>query len=118
MPNEEFKAQAEQQGFPVPDVVVDGEVIEADPPRRLVTTWRMLMDPAMAKEGFTRITYEIEPQQGGGSCSLTLIHELDGAPRVASLVAGEQEEQGAGGGHAWVLSDLKSLLETGSTLAG
>ena len=118
VPNEEFKAQAEQQGFPVPDVVVDGEVIEADPPRRLVTTWRMLMDPAMAEEGFTRVTYEIEPQQDGGSCSLTLVHELDGAPWVASLVAGEQEEQGAGGGHAWVLSDLKSLLETGSTLAG
>lgn len=118
VPNEEFKAQAEAQGFPCPDVVVDGEVIEADPPRKLVTTWRMLMDPAMAEEGFTRITYEIEPQQDGGSCSLTLVHELDGAPRVASLVAGEQEEQGAGGGHAWVLSDLKSLLETGSTLAG
>ena len=28
----------------VPDVIVDGEVIEADPPRRLVQTWRMLMD--------------------------------------------------------------------------
>ena len=118
VPNAEFKAQAEQHGVPVPDVVVDGEVIEADPPRKLVTTWRMLMDPALAEEGFTRITYEIEPQQGGGSCSLTLVHELDGAPGVASLVAGEHEEQGAGGGHAWVLSDLKSLLETGSTLAG
>ncbi|HEX6425130.1 MAG TPA: SRPBCC domain-containing protein [Acidimicrobiales bacterium] len=118
VPNDDFKAQAGAQGFPVPDVVVDGEVIETDPPRKLVTTWRMLMDPAMAEEGFTRITYEIEPQPGGGSCSLTLTHELDGAPLLASLVAGEQEEQGAGGGHAWVLSDLKSLLETGSTLAG
>lgn len=117
VPNDEFKAQAEEHGFPCPDVIIDGDVIEADPPRKLVTTWRMLMDPAMAAEGFTRITYEIKPLDAG-SCSLTLIHELDGAPTVASLVAGEQEEQGAGGGHAWVLSDLKSLLETGSTLAG
>ena len=39
-----------------PDVVVDGEVIEADPPRKLVQTWRMLWDPEMAAEGFTRLT--------------------------------------------------------------
>lgn len=97
-------------------MVVDGEVIEADPPRRLVTTWRMLMDPSMAEEGFTKITYEIK--QLDGFCSLTLTHDLEGAPKVASLVAGQQEEFGAGGGHAWVLSDLKSLLETGKTLAG
>ena len=43
-----------------PEVAVDGEVIEADPPRKLVQTWRMLMDPEMAAEGFTRLTYEIE----------------------------------------------------------
>ena len=35
-------------------------MIEADPPRKLVQTWRMLMDPEMAAEGFTRLTYEIE----------------------------------------------------------
>jgi uncharacterized protein YndB with AHSA1/START domain len=46
-------------------VAVDGEVIEADPPRKLVQTWRMLMDPEMAAEGFTRLTWEIEPTQGG-----------------------------------------------------
>jgi hypothetical protein len=34
------------------------------------------------------------------------------------MVAGGGEAEGAGGGHAWILSDLKSLLETGSTLAG
>lgn len=35
------------------------EVLEAEPPRRLVTTFRMLMDPSMADEGFTRISHEI-----------------------------------------------------------
>ena len=116
VPGEEFKAQAEATGFPCPDVIIDGEVIEADPPRKLVTTWRMLMDPTMAAEGFTRVTHEIKDL--GGFCSLTLVHELDGAPNLAAIVGGQQEEFGAGGGWAWVLSDLKSLLETGKTLAG
>ena len=35
---------AAEMGFAIPDVVVDGEVIEADPPHQLVQTWRMLMD--------------------------------------------------------------------------
>jgi hypothetical protein len=34
------------------------------------------------------------------------------------MVAGELDETGAGGGWAWILSDLKSLMETGTTLAG
>jgi len=100
-----------------PDVVVDGEVIEADPPRKLVQTWRMLMDPDMAAEGFTRLTYEIE-EIDGGATKLTVTHDLTGAPALARMVAGEDEATGAGGGWAWVLSDLKSLLETGAPLAG
>jgi uncharacterized protein YndB with AHSA1/START domain len=119
VPNAEFKAGVEAQGYPCPDVVVDGEVVEADPPHKLVTTWRLRMDPTIEAEGFTRITYEIKPIDDG-VCSLTLTHELDGAPATAALVSGANEElsDGGGGGHAWVLSDLKSLLETGSTLAG
>ena len=97
-----------------PEVVVDGEVIEADPPRKLVQTWRMLMDPDLQAEGFTRLTYEIEPGEYG--TKLTVIHELEGAPRLAALVDGKLESEGAGGGWAWVLSDLKSLLETGERL--
>jgi uncharacterized protein YndB with AHSA1/START domain len=119
VPNDDFRAAVEAQGQPCPDVIIDGEVIEADPPRKLVTTWRMLMDERCAADGFTRITYEIKPY-GDNACALTLTHELDGAPWVAQLVSGQQDDDGAGGGggHAWVLSDLKSLLETGSTLAG
>jgi uncharacterized protein YndB with AHSA1/START domain len=97
--------------------VVDGEIVEADPPRRFVQTWRMLMDPAMAAEGFTRLSYDIDPLDGGVT-RLTVTHELDGTPRLANLVDGSQEDKGAGGGWAWVLSDLKSLLETGTPLAG
>ncbi|HEX2809551.1 MAG TPA: SRPBCC domain-containing protein [Kineosporiaceae bacterium] len=114
--NDEFKAAAAAGGRPCPDVVVDGEVIEADAPRRLVTTWRMLMDPDLAAEGFSRISYDIK-ELDGGFCSLTVTHELEGQPKLAALVSGSLEEFGAGGGHPWILSDLKSLLETGKTLA-
>jgi uncharacterized protein YndB with AHSA1/START domain len=96
-----------------PDVVVDGEVIEADPPRKLVQTWRALWDPAMVAEGFKRLTWEIEPGPGGVT-TLTVTHELDGAPMTAAQVSGAIKE--AGGGWAFVLSDLKTLLETGKAL--
>lgn len=118
--NEEFKAAAAANGYPCPDVVVDGEVIEADPPHKLVTTWRMLMDPTCIAEGFTTITHDIK-QLDTGACLLTLTHKLDPSHKtIAALVSGQMEErgEGGGGGHAWVLSDLKSLLETGSGLAG
>jgi uncharacterized protein YndB with AHSA1/START domain len=99
-----------------PDVIVDGEVIESDPPRRLVQTWRMLMDEQLKAEGFTRLTYEIEATDHG--TKLTVTHELEGAPGLSTMVSGALEHTGAGGGWAWVLSDLKSVLETGSRLGG
>jgi len=98
-----------------PEVAVDGEVIEADPPHRLVMTWRMLMDDEMIAEGFTRLTYEIEEGRGGVT-KLTLTHDLEGAPRLAVLLSGGLEDTGAGGGWNWVLSDLKTLLETGTSM--
>ena len=104
----------EKAGFT--GTMVDGEVIEADPPRKLVQTWRLLMDPELEAEGFTRVTYEIE--EADGSTRLTVIHDLDGAPKLAPMVSGELSGTGAGGGWAWILSDLKSLLETGAPLAG
>jgi uncharacterized protein YndB with AHSA1/START domain len=109
-------ASQEMLAMGAPEIIVDGEVIESDPPRKLVQTWRMLMDPTMEAEGFTRLTYEIAEVEHSG-CKLTVTHELEGAPVLAALVAGEQEATGAGGGWAWVLSDLKSLLETGTALS-
>ena len=118
-PGAAFRVHASEEFLEsgAPDVIIDGEVLEVDPPRRMVQTWRMLMDPDMAKEGFTRLTYEIDPREDG-STKLTVIHELDDAPKLAVLVGGGSEDQGAGGGHAWILSDLKTLLETGARLAG
>ncbi|MEA2271057.1 MAG: hypothetical protein QOC64_3667 [Solirubrobacteraceae bacterium] len=106
----------EMRAHGAPEVAVEGEVVEADPPRRLVQTWRMLMDADMATHQ-TRLTYEIEAGEGGVT-KLTLIHDLEGAPRLAALLAGEMEDAGAGGGWSWVLSDLKTLLETGTSFKG
>jgi uncharacterized protein YndB with AHSA1/START domain len=99
----------------LPEVAVDGEVIEADPPRKLVQTYRFLFNPASIAEGFTRVTWEIADTSAGFT-KLTVTHELDGAPGMAAMVGSDFSLQGAGG-WGWILSDLKSLLETGKTLA-
>lgn len=104
-----FASEAMKQ-YGGPDIVVDGEVILSDPPRRLVQTWRALWDPEMVAEGFTRLTWDIEPL-ANGITALTVTHELEGAPKTAAQVAGTISE--AGGGWRFILDDLKALLETG-----
>jgi uncharacterized protein YndB with AHSA1/START domain len=98
------------KAFMEADVVVDGEVLEADPPRKLVQTFRMLWDPEMVAEGFKRLTWEIE-QEAPGLSKLTVTHDVEGAPKTALQLAGEIP--GTGGGWSFILSDLKTLLETG-----
>jgi uncharacterized protein YndB with AHSA1/START domain len=91
-----------------PEVIIEGEVVEADAPRRLVQTWDALFDPRIAAEAATQLTFEIEPADGGVT-TLTVTHELAGAPTTAALVGGAIPE--AGGGWRFVLGDLKALLE-------
>ena len=109
------RANAGMKQMGMPDVVVDGEVIEADPPRKLVVTWRMAMDPRLNAEGFTRLTYEIVEGKGGVS-RLSVIHDLADRPGHAAMVAGVLQGPGEGGGWLWILSDLKSLLERGEQM--
>jgi uncharacterized protein YndB with AHSA1/START domain len=87
----------------------DAEVTEWDPPRRLVHGWRSLYEPEMADEAESRVTWEIELQPDGTTL-LTVTHDqLEGAPKTAASVAGV--------GWMYVLSGLKTLLETGTPLA-
>src|ERR1700676_5614656 len=72
----------------IPEVILDGEILEVSAPRKLVQTWRMLMDPGLAAEGFTHLTIELQPLRGGVT-KLTVTHDLTGAPKLAALVAGE-----------------------------
>jgi len=91
------------------DAEWDEEVFEAEPPRRLVHQWISAYDPELAAEEPSRITWEIEPQDGGVT-KLTVVHDrLEGAPKTAEQVAG---------GWMYVLSGLKTLLETGRPLGG
>jgi uncharacterized protein YndB with AHSA1/START domain len=94
-------------------VIFDGEVIEADPPWRLVQTWHVLLDAGTRAEPDTRLSWEIAEGSSGVNM-LTLTHDLAGAPETAALAEGRHSA--AGGGWAWVLSDLKTLLETGRPL--
>ena len=91
------------------DLRWEEEVLESDPPRRLSHVWISAYDDEMAAEEPSRVTWEIEPQKEGDFCLLTVTHDrLEGAPKTAAGV----------GGTGWmgVLSNMKSLLETGSSL--
>jgi uncharacterized protein YndB with AHSA1/START domain len=96
-----------------PDVVIDGEVLESDPPRRLVQTWHAFFDPATAAEPPTRLTWELRDLDNGMT-ELTVTHELEDAPATNAITSGQVQE--AGGGWAFILSDLKTLLETGRAM--
>ena len=103
----------EMQAMGMPELLLDGEVIEADPPRKLVHTWHPLWDESVTAEAPTRVTYEID-EDDEGYTRLTVTHELEGAPFTAESVAvGPARLHEGGGGWPWILSSLKTLLETG-----
>jgi len=88
-------------GSGVADVV--GEVVVSEPPTRLVTTWAAPDGPPA--HGPSRVTFDI--QAHGEIVRLTVTHEN---------LADEEERRNASAGWSAVLSNLKSLLETGSPL--
>ncbi len=83
-----------------------GEVLEIVPERKLVLSWRNEFMPQLKEEGYSRMTYELEPQ--GDSVKLTVVHEID---RTESKLI-----QAVSNGWPHILSSLKSLLETGESL--
>jgi uncharacterized protein YndB with AHSA1/START domain len=109
------RASAEMKAMGMPDEMVVGQVLESDPPRRLVQTWHPLFVPTGSAEPPTRLTYQID-EGVSGICTLTMIHDVTGAPMVAGMVPGGGDPSQGHGGWPWVLSDLKSLLETGKRM--
>jgi uncharacterized protein YndB with AHSA1/START domain len=83
-----------------------GEIVEYDPPRRLVLAWHHQLHPELNAEGFSRCTIELEP--AGETVRLTVVHAID--KRESRLL------QAVSTGWPAILSGLKSLLETGEPL--
>jgi uncharacterized protein YndB with AHSA1/START domain len=108
-------AEMQQQG--APEILIDGEVLEVDPPNRLVQTWHAYFTPETAAEAPGRLTWEIVAEDGGLT-RLTVSHELIDTPNTLAAVANDETLQRGGGGWDWILSDLKSLLETGASIGG
>jgi uncharacterized protein YndB with AHSA1/START domain len=92
--------------FPDGRLADSGEVVEIDPPRKLVLKWKHELFPELTGEGFSRMTYTLEPQ--GDMVKLTLLHEMD--KRESKFI------KAVGGGWPIIIASLKSLLETGESL--
>ncbi len=85
-------------------VADSGKILESDPPNRLVIRWQNEWKPEIKAEGWSRCTMTLEPYQG--AMKLTIQHEMEGE--------GTQFIEAVSGGWPRILSNLKSLLETGS----
>jgi uncharacterized protein YndB with AHSA1/START domain len=90
--------------FPDGRVADAGEIVEIDPPSRLVLKWRNEFRPELKFEGYSRCVVELEPV--AGAVKLTITHAVDRAE--SKLI------EAVSGGWPRILSNLKSLLETGS----
>lgn len=83
-----------------------GQVVEFDPPRKLVITWRNEFKPELKEEGYSQLSHELE--QMGDMVKLTTIHSM---PKPQSKLI-----DAVSGGWPMILASLKSLLETGESL--
>jgi len=86
------------------EVADSGEILECEPGRRAVIKWRNEFRADLREEGHGRCTIVLEPE--GEVVKLTITHEMD-LPRSELIKA-------VSGGWPRILSNLKSLLETGS----
>jgi uncharacterized protein YndB with AHSA1/START domain len=83
-----------------------GEIVESDPPNRLVLKWRNEFKPELRAEGYSQCVFEIEP--AGAAVKLTVTHSIErDKSKLIQAVS-----------HGWprILSNLKSLLETGQVV--
>ena len=86
---------------------VEGEILEVDPPRRLVHTFRAHWSEATLADPVSRVTWEID-EVSPGVCRVTLLHDR--------LVEGSATARIVTSGGPKILSGLKTLLETGADL--
>jgi uncharacterized protein YndB with AHSA1/START domain len=87
-------------------IMDSGEILEAEPPRRMVIRWQHQNKPELKAEGESRCAMELEP--AGTAVKLSITHTIEREP--SKLI------EAVSGGWPKVISNLKSLLETGSTV--
>ncbi len=80
-----------------------GEVVEAERHKRLVIKWRNEFRPELKSEGYSRCTMELQPEKDAVKLTITHVMERDDSKFIEAV----------SGGWPKVLSNLKSLLETG-----
>lgn len=81
-----------------------GEIVEAEPPRRLVIRWQHRLKPELEAEGPSLCTMELEPT--GTAVKLLITHSIEREP--------SQLIDAVSGGWPKIVANLKSLLETGT----
>jgi uncharacterized protein YndB with AHSA1/START domain len=89
--------------FPDGRLADTGEVVEAERPKRLVIKWRNEFKPELRVEGYSRCTMELEPEKDAVKLTITHVMERSDSKFIEAV----------SGGWPKVLSNLKSLLETG-----
>jgi uncharacterized protein YndB with AHSA1/START domain len=88
------------------EVMDSGEVVEIEPARKLVLKWRSEWKPEAKAEGYSRMTYTLEPD--GEMVKFTVLHEMDKPGSTLIRMVSN--------GWPLILSSLKTLLETGEAL--
>ncbi len=83
-----------------------GAIVEADPPRRLVIRWQHQSKRELKAEGDSHCTIELE--RSGAAVKLSITHTIEREPSKFIVAVS--------GGWPKIMSNLKSLLETGSTV--
>ena len=103
----EWKAGAQwEMVYPDGRVTDSGEIEEFDPPKQLVLKWRHELRPELKAEGFARCTISLEPISD--AVKLTITHTINRAD--SKLI------EAVSGGWPQILSNLKSLIETGKVV--
>jgi uncharacterized protein YndB with AHSA1/START domain len=85
-----------------------GEIVESEPPKRLVIRWQHQKRPELKAEGASLCTMELEPS--GTAIKLSITHTIEREP--SKLI------EAVSGGWPKIISNLKSLLESGSIALG
>jgi uncharacterized protein YndB with AHSA1/START domain/DNA-binding transcriptional ArsR family regulator len=95
--------------YPDGRVAAEGEILEVDPPRRLEMTFHARWDPEIEAEGPVQQIWEIEPDDDGTS-KLTVT--------TIGLRAGSRMAEEFGAGMIYIVSGMKTWIETGAPLVG